>query len=328
MNLRKYISIFLLAFGASAFLASCLNEDNKIPPNCYDGVLNNGEFLTDCGGPNCPECNHCIDGIWQQALGETYVDCGGECPACNPCWNGVRDGDETGIDCGGQCNRPCGELCDDNLLNGTETELDCGGNFCPACPTCTDQLMNGDEVGIDCGGSECNPCVTDGNCRNGIRDGDEFWTDCGGTTCPDCKDTLVWYFSQTDPGQYVPTSSWTVTSAATFTAGGASFEAGSGTSTGNIGFSITKPGTAWISPSSFTCNETTDGIHNVAYVDAFGVTWSSANPNAECTVSLVRYVNYTGTPAAEFWRFYFSGTLADDAGNTLTFTSGVFQYTQ
>jgi len=58
-------------------------------PTCSDGVQNQRETRTDCGGP-CPECT-CSDGIQNQ--GETGVDCGGPCLLCSgdPCetWNPV-----------------------------------------------------------------------------------------------------------------------------------------------------------------------------------------------------------------------------------------------
>ena len=40
----------------------CLNDDNLIPENCYDGILNNGEELVDCGGSICPPCDPCENG--------------------------------------------------------------------------------------------------------------------------------------------------------------------------------------------------------------------------------------------------------------------------
>lgn len=50
---------------------------------CYDGKLNNGEEMVDCGGP-CVKCDTtggtCFDGLQNQ--GEEGVDCGGPCNAC------------------------------------------------------------------------------------------------------------------------------------------------------------------------------------------------------------------------------------------------------
>ncbi len=47
---------------------------------CADGIKNQGEQATDCGGP-CPAfCPSCADGIRNQD--ETAVDCGGSCDPC------------------------------------------------------------------------------------------------------------------------------------------------------------------------------------------------------------------------------------------------------
>ena len=123
---------------------SCLNDDNLIPPNCFDGLLNNGEELVDCGGPICEPCDPCENGVWDQVLGEQWVDCGGECAPCDVGFNGQLDPGETGIDCGGDTGIDCGELCGDGLLNGNEIDVDCGGPDCEACPSCEDELLNGE----------------------------------------------------------------------------------------------------------------------------------------------------------------------------------------
>ncbi|MEC8635702.1 MAG: hypothetical protein VXY58_07840, partial [Bacteroidota bacterium] len=184
----------------------CLNDDNLIPENCYDGILNNGEELVDCGGSICPPCDPCENGQYDALLGETWVDCGGECDPCDPSFNGVQDPGESGIDCGGDTGVACGELCGDGLLNGLEQGVDCGGPDCEPCPTCCDDLMNGDEIGVDCGGSydlniylpcdnpnvTCGPCPDGVNCANGIMDGDELYIDCGGANCPECEAILTW----------------------------------------------------------------------------------------------------------------------------------------
>lgn len=85
-----------------------LNEDGvdcggPCPPceTCYDGILNNLEEETDCGGPNCDPCMSCFDGI--QNYGEDGVDCGGYCDPCPSCFDGIKNQDETGVDCGGVC---------------------------------------------------------------------------------------------------------------------------------------------------------------------------------------------------------------------------------
>lgn len=171
------------------FMASCLNEDNKIPENCYDGFLNNGEERTDCGGP-CPACDPCENGQIDFLLGETWVDCGGECGPCEPSSNGIQDGDETGIDCGGSTMVLCSSLCNDGLLNGNEDAIDCGDLPCETCPTCDDMIINQEETGIDCGGPNCDPCASGGDCTNGEIDGDEFYIDCGGSHCFPCEEFI------------------------------------------------------------------------------------------------------------------------------------------
>jgi hypothetical protein len=202
MRFQHYVLIFLVSLTFSVFMASCLNEENRIPPNCYDGILNNEETggqneidsgFYDCGGPYCEPCNHCLNGIIDE--GETWIDCGGECGTCPICANGILDEEfgETGIDCGPIGCAECSELCDNGVLDGEETDIDCGG-ACEACPTCSDGEMNGLEFGIDCGGPDCEiACCTVNNCGNGILDpGNEFLKDCGGSICPDCEDTLHW----------------------------------------------------------------------------------------------------------------------------------------
>lgn len=68
---------------------------------CFDGLKNNDEEETDCGGPNCDACMNCFDGI--QNYGETGVDCGGLCDTCPSCFDDVQNQDESGVDCGGPC---------------------------------------------------------------------------------------------------------------------------------------------------------------------------------------------------------------------------------
>ena len=63
----------------------------------------------DCGGPNCPICETCTDGMQNQD--EEQTDCGGsKCEPCLPedtCEDGILNGDEEDVDCGGSCP-PCG----------------------------------------------------------------------------------------------------------------------------------------------------------------------------------------------------------------------------
>ncbi|MEL6867009.1 MAG: GEVED domain-containing protein, partial [Bacteroidota bacterium] len=88
-------------------------------------VQNGNETGVDCGGPDCPACPTCSDGI--QNGNETGVDCGGpDCAACPTCSDGIQNGYETGIDCGGPDCSPCGTGCSSptNLALGTSPTQD------------------------------------------------------------------------------------------------------------------------------------------------------------------------------------------------------------
>jgi len=218
--MKKLQLILGLFIFLGVFSAGCLNDDNKIPPNCFDGILNNGEEKIDCGGP-CIACDPCENGLWDYELGETWVDCGGDCGECPPHANGCQDAGESGIDCGGTSGIACNSLCNDGLPNGWEDGAispldtlpfqcdpnldpidylnlyftDCGGD-CEPCEVCDDNLLNQDETWIDSGGL-CGPCAdgnatTGGSCINGFQDGQEVDVDCGGVAatcgvCPPCE---------------------------------------------------------------------------------------------------------------------------------------------
>jgi len=314
MSLRHYAVIFLAAFGVSFFLASCLNEDNRIPPNCYDGILNNDEQLVDCGGP-CPPCHHCIDGIWQPHLGETCVDCGGECPACPQCSNCIQDGDESGIDCGGTYCGPCAALCNDGLLNGNELGIDCGG-ACPPCPTCDDFVMNGNEIGIDCGGTMCPPCTTDGNCVNLILDGDEYWVDCGGSHCPPCLTTMTWRVNNVNH-ECLPQNVVVQFDALSYTISGTSMQGATMT------VITTMPAAGWVQGASVTMNESTFPDRQIIFQDEFGNNFSTGvNPAGTGALTFTRFI-FTSLPGLV--RGHFNATAFSPFGaGSVNITNGVF----
>lgn len=340
MKFKHYLFVFFASFGLSLFLASCLNKDNQIPPNCYDQIQNNGEEGVDCGGPCDKECDHCNNGIFEPEKGETWVDCGGSCGPCPPCSNGIKDGDEVGIDCGGSCGG-CEMLCDDGLLNGLEDEVDCQyaqpgvTPICELCPTCDDGIMNGNEVGIDCGGVNCEPCCTTNNCRNGIPDGDEFWTDCGGSICHDCPDTLSFRVVTSNMNVFVP-----------------SVFIGFDESTAPV-INVTTNGVASNGGNltlRFTEFPTPNQSYNLAvapaetaaiiYQDEMGETYSSAFGGATGTVTFVKKASVTVPNDAldgchkpggvyRYWRASFDNVvLQNQAGSmTVTLGSGIFQRT-
>jgi len=185
---------------------------------CGDGLLNQDETDTDCGGSICAACGvgdvcsidddcgtglcdgfvcavasgeTCGDGVLNQD--ETDVDCGGS--ACAPC--------QVGDDCAGPDDCTTGNCdvndtdvcvttptptCGDGLLNSDETDVDCGGSACPACDLgdfCDEQT--------DCSTNNCDVAVTNQcvnpaveTCGDGLLNQDEEATDCGGGICPSC----------------------------------------------------------------------------------------------------------------------------------------------
>ncbi|MGF1565217.1 MAG: hypothetical protein ACFCUH_07605 [Flavobacteriales bacterium] len=262
-------------------LSGCLNEDNRIPPNCYDGVLNNLEELVDCGGPNCEPCDPCINGIWEPELGEQWVDCGGECEPCASNFNGQLDPGEECIDCGGTTGVACGELCNDGLPNGCEVELDCGGQYCPACPNCNDNILNQDEIGIDCGGSECEECPPGVNCVNGILDGDELYIDCGGENCPECEFSMRWRANNNNTE---------ADALAQATLAGTAIQI-TGASTNNTGLTaiLAEPAGGWVSNTTIQANAASFPDIQVIYTNSLGEVFSSQfdNSSAAFTIAYV-----------------------------------------
>ncbi len=80
-------------------------------PSCGDGLLNQDETDTDCGGDTCISC-----------------DLGGLCEEPDDCGSGNCD-----INVTDTCVDPVVESCGDGLLNQDEVEIDCGGSTCSPC---------------------------------------------------------------------------------------------------------------------------------------------------------------------------------------------------
>jgi len=108
----------------------CLNGACKPQPTCFDGIKNQDETATDCGGScaancaigkNCSSANDC-----------TSNNCvSGVCLALPTCFDGIKNQDETATDCGGSCAVNCGtgQLCN--------TNADCTSNVCDGtCVSC------------------------------------------------------------------------------------------------------------------------------------------------------------------------------------------------
>lgn len=279
MRVTSLLTLRIVLVFVAFSVASCLNEDNLIPPNCYDGELNNGEELVDCGGPNCDQCDPCLNGVWEPELGEQWVDCGGECAPCESSFNGQLDPGEECIDCGGTTGVDCGELCNDGLPNGCEVEVDCGGDDCEACPTCTDGIMNGSEIGIDCGGIDCEPCPPGVNCTNGILDGDEIYIDCGGPNCNPCDYYINWTASGVYDEAVPPGSAYIQPS--DLSLGG--FGVGS-----NVSLILYNDINNWSSNSSFVLTQLVFDSGLLVWEDQalFGNQFRSDQEGASCTVTI------------------------------------------
>ncbi|CAF0945683.1 unnamed protein product [Adineta ricciae] len=174
-----------------------------LPTQCANGVQDNGETGTDCGGP-CATGKKCADG------GRCTVNvdctsnvCSTQLCLSRQCGNGVQDNGETGTDCGGPC--AAGKKCAD--ASQCTVSADCSSNLCVSqlcLPSkCANGVQDNGETGTDCGGpcaagkkcadaSQCtvpadcssNVCATQiclpSQCANGVQDNGETGTDCGG----------------------------------------------------------------------------------------------------------------------------------------------------
>jgi hypothetical protein len=302
-----------MLFFAMVQFSACLNEDNRIPPNCYDGILNNDEELVDCGGPNCPPCDPCENGVWEPELGEQWVDCGGDCPPCDIHFNGQLDPGEDCIDCGGITGVDCGELCNDGLPNGCEEDIDCGGQFCEACPNCEDETMNGEETGIDCGGPECDPCPDGVDCTNGVLDLGEIYIDCGGPFCNPCEFEFRWRANGINREADV-LANYTITGG-----NGLSIDAASSAPAG-FSFTIPEPATGWSDNANVVMNPANAPATLVIYTDGAGTIFSSENDNSNLTVTF----QFANVIPGGVVRATFSGTLFSETGTSVNITEGFF----
>jgi len=94
--MKRLFTCLLTAICLIAVLCNCTRQ------RCRDGIQNQNETTTDCGGP-CKSCGTCFDGVKNQ--NETGIDCGGVCSPCPSCTDGIKNQDETKADCGGVCGK-------------------------------------------------------------------------------------------------------------------------------------------------------------------------------------------------------------------------------
>jgi hypothetical protein len=177
------------------------------PANCKDGVKNQDEADTDCGGLVCDKCDvqktcgapaDCASGVCTAGVcqaptctdalkngTESDTDCGGA--TCGKCADGkkcaVRGDCGSDVCTGGICQTPA---CNDGAKNGTDTDVDCGGPTCPRCAATKTCLVADDCASGVCAdkgmGLRCQPP----SCTDGIKNGTETDKDCGGAACPAC----------------------------------------------------------------------------------------------------------------------------------------------
>ncbi|NRA35054.1 MAG: C-type lectin domain-containing protein [Polyangiaceae bacterium] len=185
-------------------------------PTCNDGITNQDETDTDCGGSCTAECDvgspcldnsDCVSGV-----------CFGQLCLLASCGDGVQNGpspenQESDVDCGAICGSEQ-KLCTEgkSCVAGNDcNDSVCEGTTCSA-PTCGDGAQNSQETDIDCGGncgSTCElseACQGDGDClsnvcangfctnlgcSDGNLNGQETDLDCGGPGCgPTCTEGL------------------------------------------------------------------------------------------------------------------------------------------
>src|SRR5262249_31427328 len=92
--------------------------------SCADGVRNQDETDTDCGGGLCPQCDDgksCVQDSDCAHLECRDLVCERPVP---PCMNGMRDGRESDVDCGGGTCAGCG------LGMGCAVDSDCKSRVC------------------------------------------------------------------------------------------------------------------------------------------------------------------------------------------------------
>lgn len=113
---------------AKRYFTNATNGASCVAPTCNDGVKNQGETDTDCGGAACGAT--CAP----TKICAADTDCGGlgaSCAGgfCRNCADGVLNGTETALDCGGQCGATCGGGLACNL--GTDCATSgCTGGLC------------------------------------------------------------------------------------------------------------------------------------------------------------------------------------------------------
>jgi hypothetical protein len=147
-----------------------------LAPTHTDGIKNDGETGTDCGGAAPLKCGTGQGCVATSDCDLALCDIGGTKLCLAPTHSdGIKNLGETGTDCGGaalpalKCppGQGCGGDADCNNVRCNLVTLVCN----PA--SATDGLQNGTETDVDCGGAAPTPhcatglkCVADGDCTS------------------------------------------------------------------------------------------------------------------------------------------------------------------
>ena len=111
--------------------------------------MNQGEYKTsvdlgtgntsDCGGPNCPACPTCSDGIKNQ--GEQDIDCGGPCQTCQKTGEDA-DEDQDGLTLAVELQQGTDPLLKDTDKDGINDKQD----RAPLCPNTICDSVYGEDA--------------------------------------------------------------------------------------------------------------------------------------------------------------------------------------
>jgi len=143
--------------------------------NCFNGIDDDGDGLSDCNDPDCSSDPSCVDENCTNNIdddGDGYVDCDD-----TECWN------ESSCD---------GENCANGVDDNSNGLVDCADPDCfifPACSTeqCYDGIDNDGDGLVDCDDiADCgssSDCTPEWSCSNGFDDDGDGLTDCDDDEC-------------------------------------------------------------------------------------------------------------------------------------------------
>jgi len=169
------------SYGAATEGSGTLNIIEAGPEDCFDGIDNDFDGLTDCGDtvdcgalPTCDESLNCADAIDNDLDGNTDcndIDCAGD-PSCAALGNDI---------CGGALPINCGDVViGDTTLATAEAYPICGTNDGTGGGLWYSFVGNGDQVTLN----TCQPGTT---YDTKIR----VWEDCAGTICVTGNDDVA-----------------------------------------------------------------------------------------------------------------------------------------